>query len=497
MTEILLIFPHQLTRNDLVHTFAGDIYIVEEHLFFKQYNFHKQKLVFHRATMKAFEAELNAKKKKTQYIGANSSLSDIRQLIKHLSDQAIEVVHYIDPTDNWLEKRITSSCAKLDIKAHVHESSLFINRKEELSKFFHDKKKKFFQTTFYIDQRKQRQILLDGEGKALGGKWSFDAENRKKFPKGQAAPAIQFPKSNTYVKEALAYCQKEFTQNIGSLGNTFIYPVTPKEAEKWLEQFFQIRFHGFGTYEDAIVKEEEFLHHSLLSPLINVGLLDPMNVIQKAIAYAEDYDVPLNSLEGFVRQIMGWREFIRGVYECKGTEERTKNYWKFNRKIPASFYDGTTGIVPIDKTIHKVLDTGYCHHIERLMILGNFMVLCEFDPDDVYRWFMELFIDAYDWVMVPNVYGMSQFADGGLMSTKPYISSSNYVLKMSNYKKGDWCQVWDQLFWRFLKVHEEFFYKNPRMRMLIAQFNKRSKDEQKNIIDGGESFLKRLDKLEE
>jgi deoxyribodipyrimidine photolyase-related protein len=147
-------------------------------------------------------------------------------------------------------------------------------------------------------------------------------------------------------------------------------------------------------------------------------------------------DVPLNSTEGFVRQIIGWREFIRGIYESRGSEERTTNFWNFKKKIPASFYDGTTGILPIDQTIKKVLKTGYCNHIERLMVLGNFMMLCEFDPDEVYRWFMELFVDSYDWVMVTNIYGMSQFSDGGLMATKPYISGSNYVMKMSNYKKG-------------------------------------------------------------
>ena len=167
----------------------------------------------------------------------------------------------------------------------------------------------------------------------------------------------------------------------------------------------------------------------------------------------------MNSCEGLIRQIIGWREFIRGVYVCKGVEERTKNFWNFTRPIPNSFYDGTTGIQPLDDTINKINLTGYANHIERLMIIGNFMLLCEFHPDHVYRWFMELFIDSYDWVMVPNVYGMSQFADGGLMSTKPYISSSNYILKMSNYKKGDWCETWDALFWNFMNNQRDFFSK--------------------------------------
>jgi deoxyribodipyrimidine photolyase-related protein len=189
---------------------------------------------------------------------------------------------------------------------------------------------------------------------------------------------------------------------------------------------------------------------------------------------------------------MGWREFIRAVYELKGREERTKNYWGFTRKIPPSFWTGTTGIEPIDRTIIKVLETGYCHHIERLMVLGNFMLLCEFDPNEVYRWFMELFIDAYDWVMVPNVYGMSQFADGGLMATKPYISGSNYLMKMSDYKKGDWQPVWDGLFWRFMHVHRDFFLQNPRLGMLVRTFDKMDINKQKAHIENAEKFIKSL-----
>jgi deoxyribodipyrimidine photolyase-related protein len=215
--------------------------------------------------------------------------------------------------------------------------------------------------------------------------------------------------------------------------------------------------------------------------MLNIGLITPKQIIEKTIQYSETNNIPLNSLEGFIRQIIGWREFIRGVYEYKGAQERNINFWNYKKKIPASFYDGTTGIEPIDTTIKKILDTGYCHHIERLMILGNFMLLCEFHPNEVYKWFMELFIDAYDWVMVPNVYGMSQFADGGLMASKPYISGSSYVLKMSNYKKGNWCTVWDALFWNFMNKHRSRMKSNPRLAMLISTYDKMS-EEKKNAM---------------
>ena len=226
--------------------------------------------------------------------------------------------------------------------------------------------------------------------------------------------------------------------------------------------------------------------------MLNTGLLTPQQIIDEVLNHVEKNDAPLNSIEGFIRQISGWREFIRIVYERESTKQRTTNYWKFKRKIPASFWTGTTGILPIDITIKKVLKTGYCHHIERLMVLGNFMLLCEFDPNEVHRWFMELFIDAYDWVMVPNVYGMTQFADGGLMTTKPYISGSNYLMKMSDYEKGEWQQVWDGLFWRFMHVHRSFFLQNPRLGMLVGTFEKMSEEKRKTHLENAEKYLSSL-----
>jgi len=227
--------------------------------------------------------------------------------------------------------------------------------------------------------------------------------------------------------------------------------------------------------------------------MMNVGLLTPDFILNETIAYANKHNIPLNSIEGFVRQILGWREFIRAVYELRGNEERTTNFWKFKRKIPKSFWNGTTGIIPIDATIKKTLETGYCHHIERLMVIGNFMLLCEFDPNEVYVWFMEMFVDAYDWVMVPNVYGMSQFADGGIMATRPYISGSNYLMKMSNYPKGEWQQIWDSLFWRFMHIHRDFFHQNPRLGMLIKSFDKMPKEKQDKYIKTAEDYMIELD----
>ncbi len=198
--------------------------------------------------------------------------------------------------------------------------------------------------------------------------------------------------------------------------------------------------------------------------------------------------------KGLSGKLSGWREYVRGVYQLKGVEQRKKNLWNHTRKIPAKFYNGTTGIDPVDNVIKRLLIHAYTHHIERLMVMGNFMLLCEFNPDEVYRWFMELYIDAYDWVMVPNVYGMSQFADGGLMSTKPYLSGSNYILKMSNFKKGPWCEIWDALYWRFIFLHRDFLRQNPRMKMIINALEKLDRKKMDQHLMVAENFLEGLDR---
>lgn len=487
-----LIFPHQLFKENPLFENGFDFYLIEEFLFFKQYPFHIQKIAFHRATMKFYLDFLKDKGYTAYYINATEKTSDIRELLPVLTKKGIEEIHYLDPSDDWLEKRIATVCTSEGIKNILHATPMYLNTKENLKDFFRADKKKFYQTKFYTDQRKARNILLEANGKPVGGKWTYDTENRKKYPAKKVAPSIQYPDNDAYYEEAKTYVATNFDSHYGELTSQLLYPNTYEKTQTWFTNFLETRFSEFGVYEDAIVAENSILNHSVLTPMLNVGLITPQEIIDQSLAFAEKNNIPINSTEGFIRQIIGWREFIRGVYSSKGSYERTKHFWKFHKKIPKSFYNGTTGIPPIDITIKKVLKTGYCHHIERLMVLGNFMVLCEFDPDDVYQWFMELFIDAYDWVMVPNVYGMSQFADGGLMSTKPYISSSNYLMKMSNYKKGDWQQTWDGLFWRFMHTHRDFFLSNPRLGMLIRTFDKMS-DEKKQIhLKNGEAFLKEI-----
>lgn len=322
-------------------------------------------------------------------------------------------------------------------------------------------------------------------------RWKMDLRccQPKEISREKGPPQITFPVSGQFHEEAKKYTLKKFGYNPGELNDSMVYPIDFADSRMWFDQFLTLRFQEFGDFQDAIVSDASILHHSLLSPMMNIGLITSQYVLERTLAYHRENPIPLNSLEGFIRQIVGWREFLRGVYHFKGRYQRTKNYWGFTRKIPKSFWEGTTGILPVDLTIKKVLKTGYAHHIERLMVLGNIMLLAEFDPDEVYTWFMALFIDAYDWVMVPNVYGMSQFADGGLMATKPYISGSNYLIKMSDFPKGEWQGAWTALFWRFMDQHRDKLGKNPRLNMLIKTYDKMEKSKQHKTHELAQKIL--------
>ena len=232
--------------------------------------------------------------------------------------------------------------------------------------------------------------------------------------------------------------------------------------------------------------------HSLLSPCINLGLLTPAEVVEKVVAHADD--APMQSVEGFVRQVIGWREFVRGVYREYGEQQDTSNFWSHEREFTASWYEGTTGIVPLDDTVKTAWRMGWTHHIPRLMVLGNLMTLCEIRPSSAHSWFMEMYVDSSEWVMGPNVYGMGLFSDGGTFATKPYICGSNYLLKMSDYPKGDWCDTVDGLYWRFIDKHRAFFADNPRLALMPRALDRLSSERRERIFAAAERFIDRCTK---
>ncbi|MDI6644769.1 MAG: cryptochrome/photolyase family protein [Methanobacteriaceae archaeon] len=483
-----IIFPHQLFLDHPGFSKTKNVLIVEDQLFFDDYkydiSFHKKKLVLHRASMKAYQDYLKKHDFNVKYADYKKD-SKMSYIFDHLKDNGIKKIYYAELVDYALEKRIKhfSKTHKLDLCEL--ESPGFLNSREWIENYFKDKKS-YFMTSFYIEQRKMRKILLK-ENKPLGGKWSFDKENRRKIPNGMDIPSIPIIKKDNYIKKAQNYVEDNFPLNPGELYD-FNYPITHKQAHSWFEDFLVNRFNYFGDFEDSIDEAETFLFHSVISSSLNIGLITPTEILDRVLKTSH---IKLNSMEGYIRQIIGWREFMRAIYLLEGERQRTKNFLNNHRSMGPSLYYGETGLHPYDKVVERVKKYAYAHHIERLMILGNLMLLMDIHPDEVYKWFMEMFIDSYDWVMVPNVYGMSQYADGALITTKPYFSSSNYLRKMSNFSHGDWEEIWDALFWRFVKKHRKILEENPRLRVITKGLEKKEKMEHHKEVAA--EFLKNFE----
>jgi len=493
MSTASIVYPHQLFLHHPALHEGQPALLIEDPLFFGNdphwpLSIHKQRLVLHRASMRAWAAG----RKDVRHVPlACGKPLDSGELLEEVVPKRVTRLELADPLDDVLLRRIRRFAAKRKIELEIHPTPNLLSPVGFLEKHTGRGRKKPFMAAFYQEQRRRMDILVEPDGSPTGGQWSYDAENRQRFPEDHLAPVEPRASPNEEVKASIAWVEEHFPDNPGRV-DTFAYPVTRRGALSWLDRFLNERFENFGAYEDALSRNHRVLFHSVLTPVLNIGLLDPREIVDRALTHASRHQVPLNSLEGFIRQVIGWREFMAGIYRHRGVEIRNGNFWGHDRPMPRSFYDGTTGVPPVDDTIRRVLDHGWCHHIERLMVLGNFMMLCRIRPEDVYRWFMELFVDAYDWVMVPNVYGMSQFADGGTFTTKPYLSGSNYVRKMSHYPKADWCDTWDALFWTFIGDHLKFFSSNPRLSMMARTWEKLPAAKKEAHHSRAAAFLKGL-----
>jgi len=489
-----LIFPNNLFPNNPVLRKSKKVFLIQDPLFFLDekfpISFHKKKILLHLSSIESYNQKLIGE-------GYDSRIIYFYELLKkdYFEDffirEKITKIFVCKISDFELRKRLLESTKRLSIKVEWFESPLFLLSSVEVQQEFFNKSK-FMMSNFYKKQRKLFNVLLDSNSKPIGGKWTFDSENRKRLPKNIEVPKL---KKLSYeipvMQKSKLIIEKYFRGNPGNIDN-FNYAINRKQALNSLDEFLENRLVNFGSFEDAISDSEPFLFHGVLTSYLNIGLVTPKEILDKVLDFSNNYSVPINSLEGFIRQIIGWREFIRGIYESSGSKQRTSNFWGFEREMPESLYRFNTGIEPVDNVVKRVIDNAYGHHIERLMILGNFMFLIGINPNNVYKWFMELFIDSYDWVMVPNVYGMSQFSDGGLMATKPYISGSNYILKMSNFRKGEWCEIWDSLYWNFIKRNEDFFLKNPRLSLMVSLYNKKDNSEKRKYKYLEEKFLSNL-----
>jgi deoxyribodipyrimidine photolyase-related protein len=371
--NFFLVFPHQLFDSSQYYSDADQIMLIESPLFFADYQYdqkmHQQKILLHRASMKFFANELKDQNKKVEYwdYEQKNLLEDVFVSLKQKNISTVKIYEVVDYT---LKKRLKQVAHKHDVRIKWLQTPMFLNSTNQ-NQSYRSEKKRWFMADFYKFQRRRLGIFMDEDDNPVGGTWSYDEENRKKLPKKliHDLPSIErqdtrnFEIEKKYIGEAKDYVTQNFSLHPGSI-DTFVYPVSRPGAEAWLVKFFQERFELFGPYEDAISENKNWLYHSILTPMMNIGLLTPKYVIDQALSFAQNNHVPINSLEGFIRQIIGWREFMRATYQDLGVQMRNGNYWKHERKIPSSFYNGTTGIDPIDDTIKRINQYGYCGRCE-------------------------------------------------------------------------------------------------------------------------------------
>ena len=478
--HVRLVMPHQLFESHL-DAEDGTVFVLVEHdLLFRQYRFHTQKLVLHRASMRRFAERLRGRGYDVEVLETDGRTTSRAALAKAIRAIGPTRVTAYDVVDDWLGQDLLGALADGGYELQdddVLDTPNFLTTRQQLSDYFADAGGKARMQHFYAWQRQRLDVLVSGRGKPEGGKWSFDEDNRKKLPQGHAVPEPWWPDRHEAVDEAIAWVRKAFPDNPGD-AEAFAWPTSHQEAEQHFESFLADRFAEFGPYEDALPSAHPFVFHSVLTPQLNIGLVSPQHVLHRALEVGERNRVPLSSLEGYVRQVIGWREYMRATYVFFGRRMRTRNRLEHGRRLDEGWWTGETGLGPVDHVIDRVLRHGWAHHIERLMVLGNAMCLMRVDPDASYEWFMEMFVDAYDWVMVPNVYAMSQFAAGEAITTKPYVSGSNYLRKMSDYASQDWDgegedwqAAWDGLYWTFVRDHREVFERNARSGFAVRTYD--------------------------
>ena len=449
---------------------------------------HKLKILLFLSSMRSFKDELKSKNFNVIYKDVNKDfkLSYEKKLEKTIKEKKIKEITFFEIEDKFFEKRILNLGKKNSLKINQLKSPMFLMERQEFKNYLSNNKRPFM-ANFYKIVRTKINLLMNKNGTPKGNKWSFDEENRKKLPNTIKIPEISKVKETKDTAILKKFINTNFKNHPGNTDN-FWFPTTRKDSNKWLDEFLKERIKLFGDYEDAVTDKSNTVFHSALSPLINIGLITPGEIIERLRRI--ENKIPINSLEGYIRQIIGWREFMRGIYQNYDQRLERTNFFNHKRKMKKSWYDGNTGLDPLDHAIINAKDYGWSHHIERLMILANIMNLCEIHPKQVYKWFMEMFVDSSDWVMMPNVYGMGLFSDGGIFATKPYICGSSYFQKMMHFKKGPWCDVMDGLYWKFIDRHKKFFLKNPRLAMMVRVSEKMNKERKSRIFKAANNFIK-------
>lgn len=427
-------------------------------------------------------------------------------LIKKYS---IEYFEYQLPDEYRLDEQLKQYCDKLNeknITTKAVDSEHFLSKRMEVADTFKGKKT-FLLETFYRNMRKKYNILMESDGKTpLTGQWNYDKENRKKLPK-----KINIPRQLRYDRDVTDLTKTIENHGIKTIGRinskSFSWAVTRTESLEVLNDFIEQRLHAFGKYQDAMTERDDLVFHSKLSFAMNIKLLSPLEVVTACIGYWKTHqaEISIAQIEGFVRQIIGWREYMRGVYWAKMPEYATRNFFENTRKLPEFFWTGKTKMNCLSHAINQSLDTAYAHHIQRLMVTGNFAALIGATPDEVDAWYLGIYMDAIEWVEITNTRGMSQFADGGLVGTKPYVASANYMHKMGEYcgnckydrkekHSSNACPL-NSLYWNFYDKNREKLKGNNRVSMMFRILDKMDAEEQAKTLEKAQYYLENIENL--
>jgi deoxyribodipyrimidine photolyase-related protein len=472
-----ILFPNQLFELKYIPKkyLGATFHLIEHEKFYgitDKMNFNKKKILLHKASCLAYVQTMK-KKLKIEYVSKYPTIKN-------------STVIFFDTIDTYLNDELIKFYKKDKNEISMLETPNFVTNRIDLEKYYKKNKKgnKFIHSSFYNFQLDLHNIPSITK--------SYDTENRNPIPHDIKIPQAAKQNNDKYVKQAINFVKKKFDNNYGNTDN-FYLPITHQQAKKFFNLFLKNKAKFFAQYQDAIIPQEPFLFHSVLSSAMNIGLINPDYVITNVIKAYQAKKISLKDYEAFIRQVIGWREYQRFIYIYLGQEIKSKNYFNNSRKLTEKWYTATVGISPVDDAIKIAFDYGYLHHIIRLMVMCNFMNLCQIHPDEVYTWMMEFSTDSYEWVMIGNVYSMGMWSDGGMTMQKPYISSANYVQKMAGnrYKKGEWEDIWYALYYNFLIINRKKLEKTIYIRN-ISHLQKLSPDQIRNIKKMSELFITKV-----
>jgi deoxyribodipyrimidine photolyase-related protein len=508
MKKLILILGDQLDLKGAAlrgFDFKTDEVIMVESMHEAQYVWtHQAKIVLFLSAMRHFANNLKELSYPLSYI-QNSPLSIIAVLKEKLVDKKFTHLICIEPGEWRLKQQIEELARDVSINLEMREDDHFYCSHHEFVKWAADKKELRLEY-FYRLMRKTHHILVDSEGNPEGGQWNFDQDNRKPYPKkgpGILEDPILF-EPDTITKDVIAFVKETYANHPGSL-ESFRWPVTRIQALEALHYFVEYRLRNFGVFQDAMWTDTPFGWHSILSSSMNLKLLNPREVIHAVLLAWKKYSLDLSTVEGFIRQILGWREFVRGMYYLDMPQMANDNYYDHQRPLPKWYWSGKTQMACMKDTINQTLQYGYAHHIQRLMVTGNFALLAEILPSAVCDWYLAIYVDAIEWVELPNTAGMALFANGGRFTSKPYVASGAYIKRMSNYcgsckykpevRFGETACPVTTLYWNFLIKHRTQFESSPRTRLMTANLNRISHEDQNSIKEHARYLLSHLDDL--